>query len=280
MDIIHEGQDPQGNGWQTRVVINKFPIVKSASGGKFKEQDLFSSRSSGGFHEVLIESPRHDQNLPEMTPEAFQRITTMYIARYREHARDKRIKTITLFRNHGPRAGTSLQHPHAQLIAIDFLPKEVQERETRAAAYYQEHDSCLLCDLIEQERKDGSRMIKDDKHFLSITPYFAQSPYEIWILPKNHQAHFGKIVGDQLPDFSRMLQDSLQRLHRLLDEPDYNYVIHSATHLQRDRSHLHWYLQIHPRITSRAGFELGTGISVNPHLPENDARALREIKPG
>lgn len=276
-DILTERDHPEEDHWQTRAVPNKYPALTPDGDNQRFEEGLYLGVSGYGHHEVLIESHAHNKYLVDMTQEEVRNVIGMYHARYRIQQEDERNKMVILFKNHGPKAGTSLRHPHAQLIATGVVPQYVRIRENRARQYYDDWERCIYCDLIREEEDQDLRVIAENERFISIVPYFAKTPYEIWIMPKGHRSNFGKVKEVEKGDFGKMLRDQITRLHELLQDPDYNYVIHSSSNDQKEQPYHHWYLQIHPRITQRAGFEIGSGMNINPSLPEEDARALRSL---
>lgn len=276
-NILDERGHPEEDHWQTRAVPNKYPALTPDGDNQRFESGLYLSMSGYGHHEVLIESYAHNKYLVDMTPEEVSNVIEMYLARFRVQQKDVKSKMVILFKNHGPKGGTSLRHPHAQLIATGVVPQYVRIRENRARQYYDDWGRCIYCDLIQEEEDQDLRVIAENERFISIVPYFAKTPYEIWIMPKGHQSSFGKMKANQIEDVGKMLQDQIRRLYEHLEDPDYNYVIHSSSHDQKGQPYHHWYLQIHPRITQRAGFEIGSGMHINPSMPEKDARALRSL---
>lgn len=275
--ILRERDHPQEDHWQTRVVPNKYPALTPEGDNQRFEKGLYLSMSGYGQHEVLIESYAHNKSMADMTQEEVRNVVEMYQARYRIQEEDEKNKMVILFKNQGSKAGTSLRHTHAQLIATGVVPRYVRIRENRARQYYDDWGRCIYCDLIQEEEDQDLRVITENERFISIVPYFAKTPYEIWIMPKGHQSSFGKMKGSERGGFGKMLRDQVKRLHELFSDLDYNYVIHSSSHDQKSQPYHHWYLQIHPRLTLRAGFEIGSGMSINPSIPEEDARALRSL---
>jgi len=179
-----------------------------------------------------------------------------------------------IFRNHGPRAGTSLLHPHSQVIVTGVVPGYVRRRENQALQDFDEWGKCVFCDMIALESEKRDRIILENGTFLAFVPFAAQVPFETCIMPKDHQADFGNISEVEKNDFSEILRQALSRHFEKLNDPDYNYVIHTSPRYRAGEPHLHWYLKIQPRLTTRAGFEIGSGISINPSLPEQDAAFL------
>jgi UDPglucose--hexose-1-phosphate uridylyltransferase len=181
-----------------------------------------------------------------------------------------------IFRNHGSRAGTSLMHPHSQIVVTGIVPHYIRWREEEAQRYFDEWGRCVYCDILDFEMRDRRRILLENESFLAFIPFAAEVPFEIWIMPKRHQADFGQITDKEKADLAFALRDSLARLHNRLQDPDYNYVINTSARYRADEPQLHWYLQIWPRLTTRAGFEIGSGININPSIPEEDADFLNE----
>jgi UDPglucose--hexose-1-phosphate uridylyltransferase len=229
-----------------------------------------------GSHEVIIETPRHDRDIAEMSIDAIAVIISTYQKRYETLMADTMNSHVTLFRNHGAGAGTSLEHPHSQIIAAGIIPPNVQKREQVAGEYYEKRNCCLYCDLLSHEMQDRRRLIFEDSYFLTFIPFAAEVPFEIWIMPRVHQADFGELTQLEVIEFSVALKNALLRLRRALGDPDYNYVINTPSRSNTQSECMHWYFQIRPRLTKRAGFEIGSGIHINPSLPEKDAAYLRK----
>lgn len=274
--IIHECTPPDTDGWRTRVVPNKYPVLEPDVEVAESDHDIYHTTTSYGRHEVVIETPFHNRDIPFMTLDEVESVIETYARRYSTlYGIDEALEAILIFRNHGARAGTSLRHPHSQIIATGFVPKSIAHREEVASAYYRRTRRCVLCDITEYERAQRSRLLSENPSFVAFVPFAAGVPYEVWIVPKQHCADFGLITEKERRQLASTLQDALQRLHDVLGDPDYNYVIHSGSRQQTLVPHLHWFLQIRPRLTTPAGFELGSGMEINPSLPEEDVELLR-----
>jgi UDPglucose--hexose-1-phosphate uridylyltransferase len=276
--IIAETPSARKPGWRTRVVPNKFPAVDPtvaccAQGPAFQE-----TAAGRGSHEVLIESPRHDHDLTTMSEEEARDVLATCLTRYEALAAEPAVRSVILFRNRGRAAGASLRHPHSQLIALGMVPPLVRAREAAMLKYYQREERCLLCDIVAHERNDGSRVVAENDGFLTVVPFAANSPCEMWLLPRRHQAGLGELQNGEVDLLSVALGDALRRLDAALDDPPYNYVVDTAK-AESEAPHLHWRLRIVPQLTLPAGFELGSGLSINPSLPEADAAILRSFRP-
>jgi UDPglucose--hexose-1-phosphate uridylyltransferase len=156
-----------------------------------------------------------------------------------------------------------------------MVPHHVRWREEEAQHYYDEWGRCVYCDILEQEQRDRVRIIYENRSFAAFVPFAAEVPFEVWIMPSVHRADFGAVTDAEKADLSAALSHVLGRLHRKLDDPDYNYIVNTPVRYRAGEPQLHWYLQIRPRLMTAAGFEIGSGISINPSIPEEDAEYLR-----
>jgi UDPglucose--hexose-1-phosphate uridylyltransferase len=272
--ILMEMPGNPPNPWQTRVVPNKFPALTPEGDTTRFIQGVYVAMQGYGRHELIIESPFHNQQIAQMSPEEVEIIIETYHRRYVDLMKENKNMMIIIFRNHGLRAGTSLVHPHSQVIATGIVPNYIRWREEEAQRYFDEWGRCVYCDILEFERQDRCRVVLENESFLAFIPYAAQVPYEIWIVPKKHEASFDQISDASKSLLAHALRDILAKLHQKLNNPDYNYIINTSTQYKADEPQLHWYLQIRPRLTTQAGFEIGSGISINPSLPETDADFL------
>jgi len=267
--------------WTLRVVQNKFPaLVEGEKTSRITEGDgnFFIKMNGVGYHEVVIEHPEHFQTIATMPCQSVERILSSYIERYQTLIKKPTVELVTIFRNNGPGAGTSLRHPHSQIIASPIIPIHIRHVVEEAVRYFDTMGRCIYCTMIEQEKMLGKRIISETEHFVAFAPFFSRSPFETWILPKKHRASFGKISPNEKKDLARILIDILQRLYHGLDDPDYNYMIHSAPYQEDPADYYHWHIQILPKLYKVAGFELGSGIYLNSANPEENAKYLKEMK--
>jgi len=155
-----------------------------------------------------------------------------------------------------------------------MVPQNRRWREEEAQRYFDKWGQCVYCDILEFERQNRRRVVQENQSFLAFVPFAAEVPFETWIMPKNHQADFGSISDQEKLDFALILKNVLANLYEKLNDPDYNYAINTAARYKAEEPQVHWYCQIQPRLTTDAGFELGSGIRINPSLPEVDADFL------
>jgi UDPglucose--hexose-1-phosphate uridylyltransferase len=273
--IIEEAPCVGDGEWSTRVVSNKYPALTPDGETVRSVQGIYLSMKGVGRHEVIIENPKHNQPIATMDSRSVIPIVETYHRRCTDILRDDQTMMVVIFRNHGPKAGTSLIHPHSQLIAVGWVPSDIRRREDTSEQYYDRWGRCLYCDMLEFELRDGRRGVLENRSFFAFVPYAADVPFEIWVMPKKHRANFGDISDAEKEDLADALHRVLKILHCKLNDPDHNYSINTAARYKSGEPHLHWYVQIRPRLITKAGFEIGSGISINPSLPESDADFLK-----
>ncbi len=277
-EILSEDAGPDGS-WRTRVAANKFPALTPGGETRRIPRGDFLTMRGYGHHEVIIETPAHDRQPGRMTAGEVERIVEAYHRRYADLMKFEKNLMIILFRNHGKSAGTSLLHPHSQVISTGVVPHHVRWREEEARRYFDEWGRCVYCDILAQERSEGGRMIFENSSFAAFVPFAADVPFETWIVPHRHRADFGEISDVEKADLAGALQDILGRFQAKLSDPDYNYVVNTSTRHRAGELPLHWYVRIRPRLVTPAGFEMGSGMSINPSIPEEDAAFLRDGAP-
>lgn len=266
------------NGWRVRVVNNAFGAFSATGDLSPRGNEYLRSMDAVGYHEVIIQTPAHDIPEPLLSPEQMRKIVLMYRDRHRFMECDPRVEIVIPFKNHGLMAGTSLVHPHAQIAGVPIVPAHLIHRIEEPLHYYREQRSCVFCVMLAEELKGGERVVEENDAFVAFIPYAAATPFEAWIMPREHRASFGAIDDGELHLFAALLGSVLRRLYCGLQNPDYNYMIRSAPREHRDAPFLHWYAKIIPRLTNVAGFEMGTGMFINTARPEESAAFLRNVK--
>jgi UDPglucose--hexose-1-phosphate uridylyltransferase len=271
------GGKPNDPNWTLRVVPNKFPALR-IEGELGKAADGIYDRMHGiGAHEVVIESEQHDVDLFDLPEKRFQDVLWAYRDRVLDLKNDHRFKSVLIFKNHGASAGASLTHSHSQLIALPVIPKRVMEEMHGCREYYRFRDRCLFCDIVVQEMDQKVRIVEETGEFLAFSPYAPRFPFETWIVPKRHQCAYEMIEGDQAKALAAVFRRTLRRLNLALENPPFNFIIHSAPFLERAADFFHWHIEIMPKLTKVAGFEWGSGFYINPTPPEESAKYLREL---
>jgi UDPglucose--hexose-1-phosphate uridylyltransferase len=264
-------------GWALRVVPNKFAALRDDLDSQRSQKGRFLRAGGYGVAEVIIETPAHNQNPATMSQECMHNIVLAYRSRYSSIARQDKVELISVFRNHGHRAGTSLEHPHSQIIATPIIPPHVRDQIFQARISYDTYGTCIYCDMLAEELSQKERLITQNDLFAAYCPFASRSPFETRIISRIHRSSFGRINDEEAIAFSHILQDVLKKIYIGLDNPDYNLIIRSASVQDSDVKHYHWYTVIVPRLTTPAGFEMGTGIYINVSYPEECAQFLRAV---
>jgi UDPglucose--hexose-1-phosphate uridylyltransferase len=267
-------------GWWLRVVPNKFPALKPEGVLKRSGDGIYDRITGFGIHEVLIESPNHEHTFADLPESQIEEIIWALRDRVVSMRKSPGVKYVLVFKNWGAEAGASIEHPHCQIIGLPIVPKRVQEELVGAEKYYDYKDRCVYCDMVAQELESGERVVMENDTFLSFCPYASVSPFEICIIPKEHVSYFSDITKNQVADLSRVLRGTLALLKEALDDPPYNFVIHTAPFdatSGMDMNHYHWHIEIVPKLTKVAGFEWGSGFYINPTPPEEAAAHLRSV---
>lgn len=265
--------------WEIRVIPNLFSAL-NPQGDTTRTEDGPFHRKMGGYgaHEVIIDSPSHNMPPALMPYSHVEKILKAFQARYNFLKADRRLKYITVFKNAGWAAGTSLVHPHSQLVATPIMPPYFHRKYDVAHDYQADMGKCLYCDLIKSELSTRSRrVVAATESFVVIHPYASHAAYETWVIPRQHHASFGLFPGEYMPDLATVLKDVLQCLYIGLDNPAYNLIIDSATTDDEENPYYHWHIRIIPRLSTIAGFEMGSGIYISTALPEETAEFMRNV---
>ena len=267
----------QASNWDVRVVPNRFAALTPEGNLSRREDGHFFRRMDGfGIHEVVIETPSHNTPMALMSYEQVEKVLIAYQERYNDLKVNKQLKFITIFKNQGWASGTSLVHPHSQLVATPIMAPYYHQKFDVAHDYYADRARCLYCDLLAEELEKGERIIAETEQLVVFQPYASHVPYETWILPKVHCASFGLYPTARLVELARVLRDTLLCLYHELNNPAFNYMIDTSTTEYEEDPYYHWHIRIVPRVTLVAGFEMGSGIYVNTAVPEQTANQMRE----
>ncbi|MBI2827892.1 MAG: galactose-1-phosphate uridylyltransferase [Acidobacteria bacterium] len=273
------GTAPDTPGWTLRVIPNQFPVLRVEGTLDRQAEGLFDKMNGIGAHEVIIESPKHEETLATLEAEAVEQVLWAAAARVQDLKRDHRFRYIIIFKNHGAAAGASLEHSHSQLIALPIVPREVRDEVDGARGHYETKERCVFCDILRQEMADTRRLIAENADMVAVAPYAPRFPFETWILPRRHQALFEEAPRHEYAALARLLGDILRRMNKALRMPPFNLLIHSAPVGEATGEYYHWHVEIIPKLTKVAGFEWATGFYLNPVAPEEAAQVLRDVRP-
>ena len=264
-----------GPGWTYRVVPNKFPALRIEGDLEPTAEGLFDRMNGVGAHEVVIETPDHHGSLATLSVDALTDVLAAFRDRLLDLKKDPRFEYVLVFKNHGEAAGASLEPPHSQLIATPIIPIMVTEELAGSSAYWQMKERCVWCDIVRQERRGRQRVILEKAGFIALAPFAPRFPFETWILPTRHRSAFEETGVEELRELAELLKEFLQRLNTTLNEPPFNFMLHTAPLREGELDYFHWHLEIIPKLANVAGFEWGSGFFINPMPPEAAAASLR-----
>jgi UDPglucose--hexose-1-phosphate uridylyltransferase len=283
---IRAASTPNNSGWSVRVIPNIKPILRIEGELARRAKGMFDVMKGIGAHELLIETPHHIGNLADLEAEQIQRVLQAAIHRIQDLERDPRFRYVLWFKNYGEVAGSGrIAHARSQLIATPVTPKRLKEELAVARRYFEDKERCLACDVLLQEQQLKDRVVLDSSFVTVLCPFASRFPFELCFLPKRHACDFASLQPEELADLAAAMKQVLGRLKRVLGDPSYNFVLHTAP-FRRHRTKVgywktieddyHWHLECIPRLTRMAGFEWGSGFYINPTPPEEAAHYLRE----
>src|SRR5215467_846819 len=248
----------EGDTWRARVIPNKFAALSPEA--KPERTIRRSRRRMGGFgeHDVIVETPDHSLAMAMMPDSQVADILRIYKTRYDQLSLDPRIAQVTIFKNHGTDAGTSLEHPHSQMIATPVISYQVRQRFQEAMQHFDDFGCCMFCQIIEEELEEQKRIVLTSEHFVAMELFASPAPFCTHIYPRRHMASFGDVSAKELADLGRVLRTVLAKLYIGLEKPDFNFTIQTAPAECIGVRYFHWYMSVIPRLTRTAGFELGS----------------------
>ena len=275
---IKKSRDKDGfrhKNWLIRCIPNLYPAFAPPTGKAGKMQIMKSDDLAVaiGHHEVLVESPIHNEHPANARTSQLTHVINAYIDRLRELSSKPYVKYVSIFRNHGLKAGASLSHAHSQVIATPFIPRIVKEELEASKKFWTKNKKCIFCDILEKEL-DGPRLILENADYVVFAPWASVNPLEFWIIPKKHEATLLELSQTDVKTLAKTLKACLNGLKKLLHDPPYNYGFHLAIN-KSSRRFYHWHLEIYPRLAIWAGFEKSTGMYINTVTPEAAAESLR-----
>jgi UDPglucose--hexose-1-phosphate uridylyltransferase len=269
-----EGVRPQN--WLIRNIPNLYPAFSPPKQPDDADHipvtnDLWNAI---GHHEVVIESPNHDEDPADAELPQLELLVNAYIDRYKELSSKPYVRNVAIFRNYGIEAGASLSHAHSQIIATPMVPSIIWEEQQAAQAYHKERGKCVFCDIIERETK-SQRAIMENTDFAVFASYAGINPMEFWVIPKKHAPNIANLSAPEVAAFAKTLKTSLKALKDVVNDPPYNYGIHQTSDPNVQDSY-HWHLEVYPKLSTWAGFEKSTGVYINTVIPEAAAESLKK----
>src|SRR3989339_347853 len=276
---------PNMPGWQVRVVPSKSAVFKIEGEMGKVGHGIYDLMNNIGAHELIVESPQHIKNIRELSIEQILLVFKIYQTRIRDLNNDERLKYVLIFKNQRPKSIFRYGHTHSQLAALPLTPKAIKDELLSARDYFDYKERCLFCDIIRQEQRDKKRIIEENPDYIAFVPFATKVPFEITIMPKNHNADYCSENESSLRNFAQIMKVSLCKIASVLNDPPLNYILHTIPYLRPRqgywktiRDDYHWHIEIYPQISEITGFEWGSGFHIQPLLPEICAKILREAK--
>ncbi len=281
-DTIKSGQEKdvliysKNNGdWTLRVFPNKYPAFSRGKVPRSLEEGPYFAMTGTGYHEVIV-TKDHFKHLPDLEIIEIAEIVDAFQDRYLELMRKKSVNFITIFHNFGKEAGASIAHPHSQLIAIPVISPYIKQELDGAELYYKSLRKCVYCEMVGYESTHKKRIVSENDSFVAFCPFASRSAFEIWIMPKKHNPYFERITDEEKIKLAEVLKNALSSIKRTMNNPPYNFYIHTSPCDGKDYRRYHWHIEILPHTSTWAGFELETGIEISMIQPEEAAIALRD----
>ena len=249
-------QFKDGDGeWLLRCFPASNPLFVIEREEDKRAEGLYDKMGNVGAHEIIVDNRSHTKTLSGFTEEEVFHLINLYIERLRDLKKDKRFKYIQVFKNHGELAGSFIFHPHSHVVAMPVIPQMIEMELMNARRHYGKKERCLFCDIIAQEIRQNKRVVTVNGSFTAICPFASRFPYEIWILPKFHDAVFEYLRDDPVKrDLASILLDIMKRLEKVTNA--YSMVLHTSPNVMRapsveDDTHVgdyfHWHIEILPR---------------------------------
>ncbi len=264
--------------WTTIVIPNKYPaFLPSDSLEKVREGDLYQRMDAVGYHEVVV-TRSHNKPMAKFSLKEIKEVIDVYQERYLSLMKKKFVNYISIFQNYGIEAGASIPHPHSQIITTPLVDVDLRRASINAKKYFNRYGKCLYCLMNKWEAKLKKRVVFENKDFLVVCPFASKSAFEVIISPKKHLPYFERITETEKWQLAEAFKVALAKLYKGLDDPAYNFYLHTAPCNGREYPYYHWHWTILPKTGIWAGFEIGTKIEISTIEPEKAASYLREQK--
>lgn len=267
-----------GKTWSLRVVPNRYPALRPEERLARRGEGLYDQIAGVGAHEVLIETPEHGRKLHDQPVEGVERLLRAAQDRMIDLARDVRLRSAIFFKNSGAAAGATLSHAHSQLLALPVVPAQLALELQTTAAYFAAKERCLFCDLLAHELRERTRIVAENDAFVVLSPYAARNAFELLILPREHRSSFERSTPAELRSFAAALRIALRKLDLALERPAYHFWLHTQPMREPPSDSFHFHLELKPVLSLFAGFEWGSGFTINPIPPEEAAAFLRQTE--
>lgn len=283
IEVVHDNSGK----WVAKVLRDSISVFSSSGDLGRKGKGMYDLMNSYGETETVIESPEHSVAPEDRGRDHMEIIIDLFLRRIIELEKDERIRYVMVHKNCGLPSGDTCGHPHSLITATPVIPMRIKAELDGAKQYYGYKERCIFCDIMREELRLSERVIMDTEHFLVFCPFAARFPFEFWILPKRHNCSFKEITEGEKKDLATVITTMLRRLRKVLHNPPYNYILHTAPsriprmeHWHTLGEDFHWHIEVMPRIKRLTGFELGSGMYILSTSPEDATKYLKEVPDG
>jgi len=264
--------------WTTIVIPNKYPaFLPYPKLDRRVEGKLYETINAVGFHEVVV-TRDHEKQLAQFSFKEVKEAFDVYQERYLDLMKKNFVNHISIFHNHGFEAGASISHPHSQIITTPLIDVDVRRGLLNSEKHYKANRKCVYCQMNEWERKTKKRVIFENEKFLAVCPFASKSAFQVIISPKSHLSYFEKAIEEEKKQLAEAFRAALRKLYKGLDDPPYNFYLHTAPCDGKKYDYYHWHWTILPKTATWAGFELGSRMEISTIKPEKAAAYLRKQK--
>jgi UDPglucose--hexose-1-phosphate uridylyltransferase len=262
--------------WTTITIPNKFPAFLPATKlNKKIEGGLYQIMNAVGFHEIII-TRDHKKSMAQLEISQIKEVIDAYHQRYLDLMKKPFVNHISIFNNYGAEAGASIFHPHSQIITTPLIDVDLNRALSNSKRYFNKHKKCLYCQMDEWEKKVKKSIIFENEDFLVLCPFASKVAFEMIISPKKHSAYFEKITEKEKWNLAKAFKMALGKLYKALNDPAYNFYLHTAPCDGKNYDFYHWHWTILPKTSTWAGFEIGTRMEISTIEPEKAAEYLRK----
>jgi len=272
--LIYPVEEPAN--WKISVVPNKYPAFSQGHSLHERAVGPYQVMDGIGFHEVVI-TRDHNESIALLSPDRVKHVIDAYQERYLELMNEKNVNYVSIFHNHGREAGASIAHPHSQIIAMPVTDPDLRRSLDGSRVFFEMQGKCVHCTMMEWELEDRSRIVYENEQYVAVAPFASRVAFEIRIYPKEHKAYFERVKETEKHQLAEALKTCLFKIYKGLDDPAYNFFLHTSPCDGKSYDHYHWHFEIMPKTSTWAGFELGTGIQISTIEPEKAAEYLRQI---
>lgn len=276
--IFEKGKEKKSisDNWSLIVVPNKYPaflphpdLDETVEGGIYKKMNAV------GFHEVVI-TRDHQRHMGQFSVAEIKEVVDAYQSRYLALMKEKFVNNVSIFHNHGKTAGASVCHPHSQIITTPLVDVDLKNALSKSKSFSEDNKECVYCKMNEWELKVKSRIVFENEGFVATCPFASKMAFQTIISPRKHSSYFEKITEEEKWQFAEAFQKVLFKIYKGLNNPDYNFYLHTAPCDNKPHDYYHWHWTILPKTSTWAGFEIGTRIEISTIEPEKAAEYLRE----